>query len=428
METFGQKLRKLRAQRGWKAKDVAKPLEIHAAYLSQLESDRAIPSEELARRVASFFGEDADELVFLACRGARQIRDVLGKFPRSAMTYLARTAAATPLVSGGQKPMVRLIAENIDTLGPLVQPNDKALQADADAAAGKASRAMLPDVFDIVRPSIVAFASRLTAGTRPLFPPIIGTGFVVDSDGIVVTNRHVVEALQKLPAHPVTGARSDIAILWREPEVVGNGLVMPVLLVEIKAYSSITSFTTNGPFFGEDLPDIGFVQLKAREVPALQLATAPNVLRQGMDAATAGFPLGTDPFVCFGKISQLTPTLRRGIVSALLPFPCPYPHGFTLDVLSQGGASGSPVFLTDSPTVIGMVHANLPEAPNMTFAIPSRLISDALNACTNGEPLDLTGVPTLESLVKDAPRSADLRWDSFAPRNDPETNSGGDSG
>lgn len=420
-ETFGSRLTAMRSERGWKAKDVARRLRISPAYLSQLESDRAIPSEALARRLAGLFGQDVDGLVFLARRGPRQLQEVLREFPRSAINYLSKASpVAGPTQQGGRKAMVRLISEDVQTLERIAGRDKQPLVDSAShglvPAVGLPGTGRLPDIFDLVRPSIVAFASKFVAtpvGTTPLFPPIIGTGFVVDSDGIVVTNRHVIEKLEGLPPHPVTHARSDVAILWREPEPEGSGLVMPVIFVDIKAYSTITSFSTNGPFYGEELPDIGFVQLKVRDIPALQLATGPDVLRQGLEAATAGFPSGTDPLVCYGKISQLTPMLRRGIVSSLLPFPSPYPHGFTLDVMSQGGSSGSPVFLTDSPTVVGMVHATLAEAPNVTLAIPSRLISDALNACTNGQPLDLAGVPTLGSLLKGSPRSADLRWDSF---------------
>ena len=420
METFGDRIRRLRTQRGWKANELARRLGITPAYLSQMESDRAIPSELLARGLAGVFGQDEDDLVFAARRGPRQIEEVLQEFPRSAMAYLSRTGRTGGLTQRGAcKPMVRLLGREVEGLSHLPHLGTGQSTGDAEPAPKAAASQTLPDVFDAVRPSIVAFASRLTStpvGGMPLFPPIIGTGFVVDSDGIVVTNRHVIDVLQKLPPHPVTKARSDVAILWRQPEPAGDGLVMPVLFVDIKAYSTITSFSTAGPYYGEDLPDIGFVQLMVRDVPALQLATGPNVLRQGLDVATAGFPLGTDPLVCYGKISQLTPMLRRGVVSSLLPFPCPHPHGFTVDVVSQGGCSGSPVFLTNSPSVVGMAHAVLIEAPNVTLAIPSGLIKDALNACTNGESLDLAGVPTLDSLLKASPRSADLRWDSFLLR------------
>ncbi|HWY22279.1 MAG TPA: serine protease [Candidatus Acidoferrum sp.] len=248
-----------------------------------------------------------------------------------------------------------------------------------------------------------------------MFPKIIGTGFVVDRDGIVVTNDHVIEALQQLPCHPISKVPSGIAIVWGSTEPAPGGYVFPIHFVEIKSYSRIASFGANGPYYGEDRPDIGFVQLKVREVPALPLVTASNVLRQGLDVAIAGFPRGTEPMVAYGKVSQLTPLLRRGIVSSLLPFPCPQPHGFTIDIMSQGGASGSPVFLADSPEVVGLVHAGF-DGTNLTYAVPSIMIRDALDVCTAGAGLDLSDVPTLQDLARQAERSDELRWDSFLQR------------
>ena len=99
---------------------------------------------------------------------------------------------------------------------------------------------------------------------------------------------------------------------------------------------------------------------------------------------------------------------RRG---TLLPFLCPHPHGFTIDVMSQGGASGSPVFLTDAPKVVGMIHASF-EGTNFTFAIPASLIRDGLNA-SMASPLDLTDVPTVEELKQQGPHTSDMTCDSF---------------
>src|SRR5471030_2518616 len=80
-----------------------------------------------------------------------------------------------------------------------------------------------------------------------------------------------------------------------------------------------------------------------------------------MDVATAGFPLGDLPMTMFGnKINQLMPLLRRGVVSSVFPFTgVPQPHGFTIDIMQQGGSSGSPIFRCDAPVVVGMMSASL---------------------------------------------------------------------
>jgi transcriptional regulator with XRE-family HTH domain len=407
METFGQRIKRVRSERNLTAKQLAGRLKISLPYLSQLEGDLAIPSEELARKIANSLDQDAEEVLFHARRIPEQLAAILTKFPNAAASFLG----------GGRRlkrrlEPVRLTATQanneapLGTLGPTLP-----LPVSEPRMLEKAGS--LVETFEIVRPSIVAFASKVTMtelGGVPVFPDIVGTGFVVDSRGIVITNAHVVRALEALPRHPVTGARSDMAMVWAHVEAVGEGHTLPVVFADVKASSIIRSFVPNGPFFGEDLPDIAFVQLNVREIPALKLSTEPCAARMGLPVATAGFPLGTDPLVVHGKVTQVTPFLRHGIISSLNPFPCPYPHGFTVDIMSQGGASGSPVFLTDHPTVIGMVYAGFP-GTNVTMAIPSNLLSQALAQC--GEPLGLENVPTLEDYLRKSERSAELKWESF---------------
>jgi S1-C subfamily serine protease len=274
----------------------------------------------------------------------------------------------------------------------------------------------LVDIFDKVRPSIVALATRWTQtpqGGRPIFPTLLGTGFVVDSRGIIATNRHVVEALEQLPRHP-KGESSAIGIVWAEIERRSGMGVLPAFFADVKGYSTVTEFSSNSPYYAEAPPDIGFVQLKVRDLPALKLRTEANILRVGTPIATAGFPLGTDPLVAFGKVSQLTPFLRQGIISSVFPFPCPYPHGFTIDVMQQGGASGSPVFLADASVVVGMIHGGFPKS-NLTFSIPSALLADALSHFLQEHELDTSDVRPLRDLLSDENIGpwGELGWESF---------------
>jgi S1-C subfamily serine protease len=415
--SFGSKLRGLRHRRKLTGLRLSKALGISVPYLSQLESGRAIPSEQLARRIAGYFGQEENELLFLARRVPATLGAVLQEFPTLAPQYFGGIAARKPTVTNQRRDlMVRIFGASEETN----QLTNYSVPASVLGSAGlhpplTTLGSSLEDTFESVRPGVVALASRFKAtqpGNTPLFPEIIGTGFVVDSSGIVVTNRHVVDVLQSLPPNPATGARSDMAIVWSNVESVGEGHAMPLLFVDVKAYSVIQSFSTVGPFYGQTVPDLAFIQLNVRDLPALSLAAEPNTLRAGLNVATAGFPLGTDPLVMYGHVTQLTPFLRQGIVSSVYPFPCPNPHGFTLDIASQPGSSGSPVFLSDRPEVVGIIHAGI-EGTNVTVAIPSLLIRDALNACTNGSPLDLEGVPTLRSLLDQSERTTELRWQSF---------------
>lgn len=267
------------------------------------------------------------------------------------------------------------------------------------------------ETFEIIRPSIVALGSpHDLVGGYP-FPTIIGTGFVVDERGIILTNRHVADALQSLPRHSGTGEDTAVAFVFSEVRAENGEHILGVNRVRIKGYNVITRFSTAGPFYGEAAPDLAFLQLDVKGLRPLPIASAPNVLRIGMKVATAGFPFGTDALLLNNKVVQLTPLLRHGIVSSLYPIPCPNPHGFTIDIMIQGGASGSPIFLPHEPVVVGMLYAGIGEQfeiegrriqldSNVTLALPGKLLSEALlQSMADIDQLDLSQTPTLESLV-----------------------------
>jgi len=142
------------------------------------------------------------------------------------------------------------------------------------------------------------------------------------------------------------------------------------------------------------------VVLNIRDVPVLPLADTPGVLKTGLPVATAGFPLGGVPLQPYGAVNQLTPFLRQGIVSSLLPYDCPLPHGFTVDIMTQGGASGSPIFLQDQPLAVGILHAGY-DGTNFTYCVPSRMISQFLGDVKT-DPLDMGNVPTVKEQIERA--------------------------
>lgn len=264
--------------------------------------------------------------------------------------------------------------------------------------------------FEAIRPSIVAFASRIAR--RPEFPEIVGTGFVVDRRGIVATNRHVITALQALPRHPGTREPAAFCVLPTQIQKSGDQSEMGTIFVGIRGYHALESFVPTGPFYGQSLPDFGFIQIEVQDLSAVQLAEEAFSLRVGTPVATAGFPLGTQGVLSYGKISQVMPFLREGIISSVLPFPCPYPHGFAIDIMMQGGASGSPIFLRDRASTVGILHAGF-DGTNITYAVPSTIVAKGLRACLEASAPDLAGVPTLAELITRSERNAILSWETL---------------
>src|ERR1022692_1662810 len=302
----------------------------------------------------------------------------------------------------------------------------------------------LPETFDAVRPSIVAFISRVArrpAGAEPpLFPSIISTGFFVHGSGIVVTNRHVIgvlEQVNQLPRNPRTGTSAAGALIFTEIQSSGGQQVIGVLNRDVLGWNALQQFEAGSRWFGESVPDLGFVQLDVCNVPALRMATEPNTLRVGVSIATAGFPEGSAAITFHGKITQVTPILRHGIISSVFPFAGPYPHGktlpilrhgiissvfpfagpyphgFSVDALLQGGASGSPVFKTDEAIVVGMIASQIKNT-NYTVCVPSDLLAAALTSALPSWPSS-EGIPTLGELIRSEDRSAEetLGWEAF---------------
>jgi S1-C subfamily serine protease len=238
----------------------------------------------------------------------------------------------------------------------------------------------------------------------------------VHGSGIVVTNRHVIgvlEQVNQLPRNPRTGTSAAGALIFTEIQSSGGQQVIGVLNRDVLGWNALQQFEAGSRWFGESVPDLGFVQLDVCNVPALRMATEPNTLRVGVSIATAGFPEGSAAITFHGKITQVTPILRHGIISSVFPFAGPYPHGFSVDALLQGGASGSPVFKTDEAIVVGMIASQIKNT-NYTVCVPSDLLAAALTSALPSWPSS-EGIPTLGELIRSEDRSAEetLGWEAF---------------
>jgi S1-C subfamily serine protease len=270
-----------------------------------------------------------------------------------------------------------------------------------------------------IRESIVAFVPKFERiqdpDSIPDLPSIIGTGFVVDELGLIATNDHVIDAFRKLEVPqqfkgkgwPVQG------ILFKKTD---EGLLQ--IPLEVDGIFKISSFEPKGITYSKTPPDVGFVNVKMKGLPALPLnATRP--VEEGADAATAGYPMGTSALMPRGYVEQLTPTLQKGIISAVLPFECASAHAYKMNVMIQGGASGSPVFFCDTGEVLGILYASLNDLnvipvkggripyfvpTNISFVLPAHFVVKALEGLKPKLEETSKDKPTLEEFMNTAKR------------------------
>lgn len=233
----------------------------------------------------------------------------------------------------------------------------------------------LIEAYEKIKLSIVAFVPMFHPVYRedepiPEFPPIFGTGFVID-DGIVVTNDHVIKAISKLPKPPdcPRGVWPVKCLLWHH--IPQKGLA--TITLDVIGVIRISHMEHGKSYYGPPKPDVAFVHVKMKNLPKANVKYNLEEIKEGREIATAGFPMGTETLMAPGYLHQLTPTLQKGIISAILPFQCESPHALMINVMVQGGASGSPVFLPETGDVIGVVYAGLNEKRGTQSGFPRKI-------------------------------------------------------
>jgi len=225
------------------------------------------------------------------------------------------------------------------------------------------------DVCKKILNSIVAISPKylkINKGEKPpIVPPIIGTGFIIDEDGLVVTCDHVIKEVLKLPK-PNNIKSDDIPIrVFRFNTVErkeGNKYYTNVF--KVLNIIGIDSFNYKTENYPNEKPDIGFLHIDASELKKIDLCENFLEIKPGIDIVTGGFPLST--YFLIGEedkngekvnewINQFNPIFQKGIISSVFPRVCKKPHGILTNMMIPEGGSGSPLVSAEDGKLIGIM-------------------------------------------------------------------------
>jgi 2-alkenal reductase len=201
--------------------------------------------------------------------------------------------------------------------------------------ATAASAALTPtQVVEQIGPAVVTVINeQIEEGATDAVPTGSGSGFILDEDGHVVTNQHVIE-----------GGVEFLVVLE-------DGRELPATLVGADANSDVAVLKVDAP------------------VPAVARIGDSDSLLPGQEVLAIGSPLGT-----------FTNTVTEGIVSALgrtVPDDAGGPELLNLiqhDAAINPGNSGGPL-VTLAGEVVGINTLGIVDAQGLFFAVPAKTVT-----------------------------------------------------
>jgi S1-C subfamily serine protease len=202
------------------------------------------------------------------------------------------------------------------------------------APLSKSCNDPLPELFQRASPSVVMITGQSINPYRlqDRVTRVLGSGFVIDADGLILTNSHVVYGLQSLVV------------------TLDDGTIEPARVVGAD------------PIF--DVAVISIAKPKRGVLPIARLGDSDR-LRPGDDVIAIGNPLGLDQTITRGIVSGINRILPETPLSLSEPL-------IQTDTPINPGNSGGPL-LNRCGEVVGINTAILAEAENIGFAVPINL-------------------------------------------------------
>ena len=237
-------------------------------------------------------------------------------------------------------------------------------------------------IFNSIKAATVALAIMADKGDGKCPFVIIGSGFCVDSLGVIVTCEHVLSAFM---AKPLIEQIGDLEKVDSKEGIRGGWIRhrhIPFVifyrtdfehdqLLAVPTQATICMAKTDFDLAGiRVVPHAAF----PTGFPFIEIEDSQNVC-EGDEIATCGFPLGN---YLNEQIGTATSSFTTGIVSSIIPAPNTpqkYLKGFQLNLTAAPGNSGGPVFSLKTGKVFGVLQSAIADqggvvVPNITKAEP----------------------------------------------------------
>ncbi|HUK91013.1 MAG TPA: trypsin-like peptidase domain-containing protein [Blastocatellia bacterium] len=215
-----------------------------------------------------------------------------------------------------------------------------------DEVLGKAQTCAvpIPSIFDKASPAVVyIYATSINPyRTTNRVEHIVGSGFIFDPSGLILTNSHVAFPRESILVGMEDGTTA-------QAELVGADPIFDIAVLRIKKADGAT-------------------------LPALALGDS-DLVHVGADAIAIGNPLGLDQTLTRGTVSAINRVLPATFFSLQEPL-------IQIDTPINPGNSGGPL-LDRCGQVIGITTAMISQAQDIGFAIPINLIKAVLPSLTS---------------------------------------------
>lgn len=196
---------------------------------------------------------------------------------------------------------------------------------------------------------------------------ILGSGFCVHPQGVVVTCAHVIEAFMEKNIKEQIASITEEERKKKDSQVIRDVRVLiPHALFYVPQPDRQRVFVVCArvdTFLVKTNVDLGVVRLQphggfSAGYPTVDIEEFEGI-HEGMEVGTCGFPLGN---LLFEQLGTVTSSFSRGIVSSIIPVAGASRKdvaGFQLDLRATHGNSGGPVISWSTGRAFGILQGGV---------------------------------------------------------------------